>query len=38
MLHLLPLLVVEVAEARWAPLAVGEVLEVGTVGHSRRNA
>jgi hypothetical protein len=38
MFHLLPLLVVEVAEARRALLAVGEVVEVGTVGHSRRNA
>jgi hypothetical protein len=38
MLHLLPLPIAEAAEARRALLVVGEVVEVGTVGHSRRNA
>jgi hypothetical protein len=38
MLHLLHLPVAEVTEARRAPLVVGEVVEVGTVSHSQRNA
>jgi hypothetical protein len=38
MLHLLPLPIAEVAEARLAPLTLGEVVEVGTVGHFRWNA
>jgi hypothetical protein len=38
MLHLIPLPVAEVARARQALLVVGEVVEAGTVGHSRRNA
>jgi hypothetical protein len=38
MLHLLPPLIAEAAEARRALLAVGEAVEVGTVGHSRQNA
>jgi hypothetical protein len=38
MLHPLPLPVAEAAGAREALLVVGEVVEAGTVGHSRRNA
>jgi hypothetical protein len=34
MLHLLPLPVAEVVKAHRVLLAVGEVVEVGTVGHS----
>jgi hypothetical protein len=38
MLHTLPLPVAKAAGARQALLMVGEVVEAGTVGHSRRNA
>jgi hypothetical protein len=38
MLHPLPLLVAEAAWARQAILVVGEVVEAGTVSHSRRSA
>jgi hypothetical protein len=38
MLHLLPLPVAEAVEARRALLTVGEVVEAGTVDHSRQNA
>jgi hypothetical protein len=38
MLHPLPLPVAEAAGARQALLVVGEVVEAGMVGHSRRNA
>jgi hypothetical protein len=34
MIHLLPLSVAEAAEARRVLLAVGEVVEVGTIGRS----
>jgi hypothetical protein len=34
MLHLLPLPVAEVVEVHWALVAVGDVVEVGRVGHS----
>jgi hypothetical protein len=38
MLHLLPLPTAEVVEVHRALLVVGEVVEVGRVSHSRRNA
>jgi hypothetical protein len=38
MLHPLPLPVAEATGTRQTLLVVGEVVEAGTVGHSRRNA